>query len=301
MKNLLNILLILVCVNLNGIAQPNGGFENWHTEATYQVPDGWQTANFLSLTNPPNPLSAFKVIGSDTHSGFYALKLKTVYVINNPWSAQIWDSAGGAFTGKVNLTPFSYKYGFPYTGRAEKLEFWSKYLAVGNDTAGAIVVLIKWNGTSHDTIAFGEIDIQTTTVYSPFQVNLTYRSTEQPDSATIVFIPSKKRNIARVGSTLYIDDVVFTGWVGIDEQNTYADKVKLFPNPTKGDLNINIQIQEADYVKIFDAAGKLGGTFKIQNNNVKVNTALFAAGIYYYKIFDKENKALVNGKFNVIK
>jgi hypothetical protein len=50
-----------------------------------------------------------------------------------------------------------------------------------------------------------------------------------------------------------------------------------------------------------DSSGKLRGIYKIQNYNAKVNTSLFAAGIYFCDIRDKKNKVITNGKFNVIR
>jgi hypothetical protein len=264
-------------------------------------PDNWQTYNFLSLLSPPNPLSAFKAIGIDVHSGNYALKLTSIHVINNPVPTQINDTTGGAFTGKINLSPITYTYGFPYTGRPEKLEFWAKYAPVGADTAHSYVALTKWNGTNHDTIATGLINMNATPVYSLFQINLTYRSTELPDTASIAFLSSSLNITARVGSTLFIDDVAFTGWVGIDQYDNNSSKVQLFPNPAKDNVTIHIQINDADNVQLVDASNKLAGIYKIQNYNANINTSLFAAAIYFYEIRDKKNRVLSKGKFNVIR
>lgn len=301
MKKLVALLSVIVYTISNCLAQPNGGFENWSTVFTYQTPDGWQTLNFLSIFSPPNPISTFRASGVDIHSGSYALKIKTIFVNNNPTPNAIDDTVGLIFTGKINLNPPSYRYGFPYSGRPEKLEFWSKYIPVGTDTGGARVVLRKWNGTGNDTIAFGEMQIASTESYTHMKINLTYYSTEMPDSAAIIFASSENNDNARVGSTIYLDDVTFTGWVGIDEQNYYADKVKTFPNPARDALNIMAKIEEANDVKISDASGKQIGIYKIQNFSAKVNTSLFAYGIYFYEIRDKKEKVLTIGKFNVIK
>jgi len=285
----------------NCFAQPNGGFENWSTVNNYQAPDNWATLNFLSMF-PPNATSAFKASGLDKHSGSFALKIQTIYVENNPAPGQIADTVGIAFTGKINFSPPGYKIGFPYSGRPEKLEFWSKYIPVGNDTAGARVILMKWNGISRDTIATGELFINATVAYNIFQVPLIYSSsTAVPDTAAIIFGPSKREADARVGSTLYIDDVGLTGWVGIDEQNIYTDKVQLFPNPATDEVNIIADIDDADNIQLIDVSGKLAGNYKIQNYNANINTSLFAEGIYFYEIRDRNNKSITKGKFNVIK
>ncbi len=293
--------MILACGILNSAAQPNGGFENWSNQYNYETPVSWQTLNFLSTAFPPNPLSAFKAIGIDKHSGNYALKLKTVFLTNNPAPDKIDDTIGLTFTGKVNLFPPSYKYGFPYNGRPEKFEFWAKYFPLGNDTAGVRVTLQNWNGAKNDTIAFGELNLAATSQYTLFQLNLTYYSNDLPDSASIIFGSSKNKYRARVGSTLFIDDAAFSGWVGIGENNPFTDKVKIFPNPARDNVNILAQIENADNVQIIDASGKLAGVYKILNNHSDVNTNLFAEGIYFYEIRDKQERALAKGKFNIVK
>ena len=270
-KGVITLAILASAPIYRGKAQPNGGFENWSPEYSYENPDGWQTLNFLSLTTPPNPLSSFKAIGIDKHSGNYALKLKTVFINNNPYPTQIHDSTSGTFTGKINISPLIYKYGFPYTGRPEKLEFWAKYMPVGNDTAGAIVGLFKWNGTAHDSIAGGIMKITSTPTYSFFQLNLTYVLPGIPDSALIVLLPSATDH-KRIGSTLFVDDVVFTGWVGIDQYNQNPDKVKIFPSPAKDNVTILAQIEDADNVKVIDVSGKCAGIYKIQNYSTTMNT-----------------------------
>ncbi|MDP1745730.1 MAG: T9SS type A sorting domain-containing protein [Bacteroidota bacterium] len=301
MKKAAATFVILTFLVSNSIAQPNGGFENWSTEFSFENPDDWQTFNFLAILGPPNPLSAFKVIGFDKHSGDYALMLKSIFVNNNPMPGNIPDTLGCVFKGKVELSPVSFSVGFPYTGRPEKLEFYSKYLPVGNDSGLARVTLRKRNGLAYDTIGKGELTISSSPFYSLCELNITYYSTEQPDSAIIAFFSSKDSTTARVGSTLFLDDVGFIGWVGIDEKNEYANKVNVFPNPAKGNLTITTEIKEAENVKILDVAGKLVGLFKIQNFNASINVSLFTQGIYFYEILDTKEKVLTNGKFNVVK
>jgi len=293
-------LFFLVFALSNCIAQPNAGFENWHNEYSYEVPNGWQTMNIMSMS-PPNPLSAFKVTGLDKHSGNYALMIKTVYFTNNFFHSYIGDSAGNVFTGKVIVSPISYKYGFPYTSRPAKLEFWSKYNPVGNDTAGVGVMLTKFNGISTDTVALAALNISTTLAYTLFQIDLTYYSAESPDSASILLLSSKLPSTARLNSKLYVDDFSFTGWVGTEEHSLFSDKVKIFPNPAIDLLNVIARFDDANSMKVTDALGKLMGEYKIQNYGTKINTSNFTGGIYFYEICDHEDRVCTKGKFNIIK
>jgi hypothetical protein len=301
MKKIIIIYIFLTFSIVPLKSQPNSGFENWSTVFNYQSPDGWQTLNFLSVFSPPNPISSFKATGIDKHSGNFALKIKTIFVNNNPAPDAIDDTVGLVFTGKINLSPPSYKYGFPYVGRPEKLEFWAKYTPIGSDTGGAIIVMRKWNGTGNDTIAYGELKISATEAFTLFKVDLTYYSAGLPDSAAIIFGSSKRISEARVGSTIYVDDVALTGWVGIDEQTIYADKVKVFPNPAKEEISIIARVDDAYNVKVIDIMGKQIGIYKIENYVTTINCRSFLEGIYYYEIADKNDKILIVGKFNVLK
>ncbi|MES2287113.1 MAG: T9SS type A sorting domain-containing protein [Bacteroidota bacterium] len=308
MKKLVFIFAISALGIFNSTAQPNGGFEFWTPQFSYENPDGWETLNFMSLLNPPNPLSAFKAVGFDKHSGNYSLMLKTVYIQNRPpfgditIDSLIGDSAGAAFTGTIYLSPVSYKIGFPYTGRPEKLEFWSKYAPVGSDVGSGAVFLKKWNGISSDTIAFGLAVISSTPIYTKFEVILEYKLSSIPDSALIVFASSMSNTTARLNSALYVDDVEFTGWVGVEEESDlYADKIKIFPNPAKDNLTITAEIEEAENIRIIDVSGKIVGESKIQKSHANIKTDLFAEGIYFYQVLNNREGVLAKGKFNVIK
>ena len=305
MKKLITIIALLTfnfqLLTVNCSAQLlNGDFEDWSPQYNFENPDHWETLNVLSLFS--NPLSAFKATGIDKHSGNYALKLKTVCLSNNPAPQTIPDTIGYVFSGKINVSPPSLKLGIPFTARPKKMEFWSKYVPVGNDTGAISVVLQKWNGLKADTIADGYFRISTTLTYSLFQIYLHYYSAALPDTAITGFSSSYNRNIARIGSTLYVDDVALTGWVGIDESSMIStDKVKLFPNPAVDNLNILLQIREADNVQVVDVSGKPIGVYKIQNYSTDINTSAFSEGFYFYEIRDKKNSILNKGKFTVVK
>jgi hypothetical protein len=201
MKKATQLFFWVILSALQSIAQPNSGFENWSTEFSYENPDDWQTLNFLSLTTPPNPLSAFKAIGLEKYAGNYSLIIKTIYINNNPIPGSVADTFGCVFKGKITISPASIREGFPYTARPEKLQFYSKYTPVGNDIAGAVALLKKQNINTGaiDTIAVGSIDIAPTVQYTLFTINLEYRDNiNLPDSAVIAFYSSRDPSAARI-------------------------------------------------------------------------------------------------------
>ena len=304
-KRLLLLFFILTLWIKPVIAQPNAGFEDWIPEFTYEVPESWQTFNFLSLSSPPNPISAFKAIGLDKHSGNYALKLKSVHLNNNvlPDTFQlgdldVGDTLGGTFIGKINLSPVSFIYGFPYTERPAKLEFWAKYNPVGNDTAGALVFM-KRSSNGLDSIGYAELKITATAVYTLFELPITYLSNEYPDSATIVFLSSRSGVTAREGSTLFVDDVKFTGSVGISQNGTIEPIVKVFPNPAKDNITFSINFDSADHVTIKDISGKNVLAGYLYDKKAHMNTSVLATGMYFYEIADKKNNVLKYGRFSI--
>src|ERR1035437_9487781 len=187
MKKIIIISAVLALAIFNCEAQPNPGFENWSTVYNIEEPDNWQTMNIMSLVCPPDALTAFKATGVDKHSGNYALKLITVYSSNNPIPQYLRDTAGYLFTGKVNLSPPALKYGYAFTDRPEKMDFYAKYHPVGGNTAQAGVLLSKWNGVKQDTIGIGSVKIPAAAAYTLFQIYISYSSTVLPDTAVIFF------------------------------------------------------------------------------------------------------------------
>lgn len=283
------------------IAQPNGGFENWVSEFGYETPQDWQTMNVLSLTTPPNPLSAFKSFGIDKYSGFYGLKIQTIHVVNNPAPIAIADTFGVVFKGKITVSPTSFKPGFSYTGRPEKLQFYSKYHPVGNDVALAYVVLKKWNGFSSDTIAVGATQINATPMFEFFEVPLTYQSdTVYPDSADIAFLSSRDTLTARVGSALFVDDVVFSGWVGVNDYAKNPQSLQLYPNPAKNELNISFSpILNNAHVIIYDVSGKKLQAHFLEKNKTKIDVSDFLSGFYVFE-FKNNNTTVYREKVQII-
>ncbi|MDX2174570.1 MAG: T9SS type A sorting domain-containing protein [Bacteroidota bacterium] len=281
-------------------AQNNGGFENWSVLYGNDEPDNWQTLNILSLFGT-NPVSAFKVSGTDKYSGNYALKIVSNYFPTKV-IGQLPDTFGYALNGKIIISPPSFISGVPYTSRPEKISFYAKYIPVGLDTGLIGVVLHRNTPTGRDTIAYNRNKILPNGSYTHYEININYRSNAIPDSADIYFKPSNTDSLARrVGSALFIDDVAFVDFVGISENENYSSKIKVYPNPASDQLSISIDIKEAEKIEITDALGRNISSIKVQNFEAKLNVVNYKNGNYYYKIIDKKNKPITYGKFVVQK
>ncbi|MGB3947153.1 MAG: T9SS type A sorting domain-containing protein [Bacteroidia bacterium] len=293
------VTIILFMVFLSVSAQPNGGFENWEMEYGNESPVGWQTPNFLCAF-PFNTVSATKVGGIDKHSGNYALKLKSVHLITNPAPSFLDDTIGVAFTGTINLAPLYLKHGYSYTARPEMLNVWYKYLPVGNDKGTAGALLTRWNGVKRDTIAKADSILLYNPTYSLMQLHFNYFSDEFPDSAVVLFASSRYDDFARVNSTLFIDDIEFTGWVSVDD-NRQKHMVSLYPNPAIEEVNFKIETKGDIKINIFYPMGKQIAELNFVDNRLSLDTKTYASGVYFYEVINEKMVLLTRGKFAVAK
>jgi hypothetical protein len=293
---------------------PTWDFETWTGTGASIEPSGWLSENAVVL--PPlynNVQSVFQATGADTHSGTYAMKIVTVALVSNPDPATIPDPMGAAWPGKINYSPLSLKDGLQFTGRPATVDFWYKYAPTGSDSASCLVILSKWN-TSRDTIATGGWVLKTAvSSYALSTMNLVYNpafSTMLPDTMRIYFSATCWFPIScgKVGSTLWVDDIAFNGWNGVNE-NPNAIGVTLFPNPASDFATISVDaLNEAYSATAYDATGRIVSTIPLSSstNGMNrrsgiINTSGLASGFYSYTINDNNGNPLRSGKFSVVK
>jgi hypothetical protein len=250
------------------------------------------------------------------------MEIRSVKMISNPAQGKLPDPIGLAATGEMIIVPASLKFGFANSDRPESVSFWYKYApAAGGDVAGFFIALTKWNTTTNkrDTIANGLWNTTTAiSAYASQSVTLTYYSTTTaPDSMALIFSSTNLfnpnytlcMNCGKSGSTLWVDDISFAGWNGINEQLS-SEGVILFPNPVREHVNISVEaLNDAFSVSTFDVAGRLVGTAELTLSNSGaiskkmgvINTSGFSTGLYSYSVLDKNGVALRAGKFSVVK
>ena len=81
------------------------------------------------------------------------------------------------------------------------------------------------------------------------------------------------------GFQVYRHDVEFTG---IGENSINENNIKTYPNPSSG--MINIDVEDATEVVVFDQAGKFLMKQKISNINVSCDLSALSNGVYFLKI-----------------
>lgn len=125
-------------------------------------------------------------------------------------------------------------------------------------------------------------------------------ATGVPNTGTAqVVVPSNFTNIARVmvmseeGTFFDISDFNFTiaeAFVGLDE--VVNSNVQLFPNPTKGEVNISWE-NEVSNIELMDAQGKMLQTINVSDvKGTSLNLQPFSTGIYMVRISSNEGTSV---------
>ncbi|MCC7301056.1 MAG: T9SS type A sorting domain-containing protein [Bacteroidia bacterium] len=308
MKRILLTSTLLLSAFLLSAQSMNGGFETWGASAQEpEQPTGWITANLfasplLTIPNPnPNPTSAFKAGAPDNYMGTWSLRLKTVVLVLNPDSTTIPDTLGACISGSFTMIPsFAMKDRIPFTGRPAILNFAAKYAPNGVDTASVYVQMTKWNGASRDIIMEVWVPINPSTSYNNYSIPLSssYQLSTLPDSISIG-ITASSGYYPRVNSELHIDNISFSGWVGIDENDDTAP-VTVYPNPVTESLTVDASALGTDLLalEIYDVNGKLVMNTSLRNiSSLTLDVRMLPAGTYSYTVRSTLGIGMGNGKF----
>lgn len=293
MKKTLLVLLTIILWGAVVSAQtvPNGGFENWTASTTgtyaYELPDSWKTTDSASLAFTFG-FSHSAEKDTFTHGGDYALKL-------TGWITSLGTVPAAASNGDIDILTLSIIKGSPDTVRHAKLNGFYSYAPVGGDTCYIIVSLMKWNTatSSRDTIGYGQFTANSATPgpgYAPFTVNLAYNSwTEYPDTMVILLLTSPLAiGSGHAGTILYIDDLSFTGVVGIDEVQSNINSVDLFPSPASSTITIRVDLKKTTplHFNIYDIRGKHVFSDVLEPNETSVDVSHFPVGNYKFQLMD---------------
>ncbi|NOY48644.1 MAG: T9SS type A sorting domain-containing protein [Chlorobi bacterium] len=88
--------------------------------------------------------------------------------------------------------------------------------------------------------------------------------------------------------------------VGIITNSNYLRQVNVYPNPTRGLLNINFDMQYNDVtINIYDLTGKIVMKRKTGNQRNLIDVSQLHSGMYLYRIETKQG--MQNGKLNITK
>jgi hypothetical protein len=299
MKKILLSITAAVLTTISVNAQ-DFGFETWVASGNQQDPTGW--ASFNVLTTYGMTQTVFKETTAP-YAGTAAAKIVT-QAIPPLIPVPGYDTVGLLIIGSVDIAKQKINYGAPYTNRPEFVKFVTKYEPVNGDTASVSVQITHYNTTTKLTeiIATGTWSTTATaTSWTQQSLKLTYDAnlkTVAPD--TIRFMASASSLFRpKINSTLYIDDIGFSGYVSTNNIDGVSNNVSVYPSPAKENVTISISVNAAA-VEIFDLTGRSIGVFPMTNNKATIETANYSAGMYLYNVLGAQNNVLGRGKFEVV-
>ncbi|MCY7411283.1 MAG: T9SS type A sorting domain-containing protein, partial [Chitinophagales bacterium] len=261
---------------------PNSGFETWISMGNYNNPDSWSCLN--DVTALANTYTCVK--GTPGNEGAAYIKLTSKNVLG------LGIMPGIALCGKLDIVNVDASTGFAYSEKPLSLTGKWQYMASGNDQGFIGVLLTKWdnNMMMRDTIAYAYYPLTGMAMsWASFTINLTYMSTDAPDSAVIVLSASEADGVAPAsGSYLYVDGLNFTGTYTSVTENSFDAGISIFPNPANENLTIDLSVLNNKNVSL-EVTNVLGKRVKEINNvfassNTILDVADLPKGNYLLKV-----------------
>jgi hypothetical protein len=266
----ITIIFFLALFSQEAIGQiPNGGFENWVTDAdTNFNPVGWETTNSYPLVSVDRVSPGFQ--------GSFAMRVRTI-------------NAGFTLPGVAKL-----QTALPFGARPTQFTATFKSTLVGGDIGFIIIGLMKGDSViaSVDSCTF-KVD-SSFSQFTTRHFRIAYQSNLLPDS--VVIIIASGLAFGHAGTELIVDDISFSGGggTGVSEVAAIPRAFGLsqnFPNPFNPSTTIRYQIaaQGPVTLKVFDLLGRelttLVDEFKGPGEHtVTWNASGAASGVYFYRL-----------------
>lgn len=259
---------------------PNGGFESWADQGTYEEPTEWATPNILSFFGAP--ISVTK--STDAVEGSYSVKLEnTVFDLDQDGMDDV--VPGTAFIGSVDFVNQALLDGIPFTYRPDSLYGWTKYSPFAAEDGFAVQVsLTKWDASvgARETIGEGVYtSFDPSSTFQMFDLLLTYNSEISPDTLSI-FIVNTINQTAQQGTVMWADDFEFTYSLQASLNENANDYFKVYPVPAED--NLFIRSDRSEIVELVDLAGNVIEQISIQKGIEKmISVETYDQGMYFIR------------------
>lgn len=276
---LISLILILTFNYIKSQNLSNYDFEDWKTLTSYENPLGWSTSNY-SVFGVITFETVFKET-TDVYSGESSIKLVTTEKNASGEDVKVVGLITlGVFDVNLATRQAVVKGGIPVIEKPSLLSGYYKYSTSGLDSCIMSIFLTKYdnNENKRDTVGIGVFTSSNESEWTLFEAPINYYSETDPDSLNIVIL-SSDTSIFDPGSTLLIDNLYIDGTVGVFN-NLEQEDIKVYPNPAKDLLNIEIPIDYDVEVSLFNMIG-----VKVKNINVlnskTINVSDLKPGIYF--------------------
>jgi len=190
--------------------------------------------------------------------------------------------------------------GIPFAFRPDTLFFYYQYTTNSSDTA-SLTIGLK-NDTSVVLSIGAYIDTASAWTIGYFVITPWYFNSSTPDTLLLQFNSSS--HVPKKGSILHLDSVYFgySPVAGIKEISQNPISVNVFPNPATEQINFTSDKDLTGYnLNVYDISGKMVLSKVFDNSANNINTSRLSGGTYIYRISDKQQQLLNEGKFSIQK
>jgi len=259
----------------------------------------WTTANPSTRTIKYNP-TVMKT--TDSYEGDYACLMRSTKF---PFGV----AAGSLMTGEYRggLDPGKAVFlGKPWEGRPERFVGFYKYKPIDNDKCLSYVWLFKSVSGVRDTVGFVSFtpDMQknTVTTYTKFDLPIKYYNTNDPDSIVMIFTASFDGSNFNGGdgSELYIDRILllYPGETSVNNTTKQSAHFWVYPNPTSEFINfvIDPSFLNGSELFIYNSQGQIVKRETINKEFNEYDIREFPSGSYSYRVM-QVGALITEGKF----
>lgn len=272
MKKIITLNLLILVLSFTAFSQtvPNAGFESWITPGNYSNPVSWDTPNSVT-TAIPFIGAAVVTKSSGGHSGSWCARLenKNFIALTVPGIMTL-----GTLNIDLAAQTFSLEGGAPYNQRPDLFKGFYKYAPLGGDSCAFLALFYKHNPNGgKDTIGMAfYISSVAQTTWTPFESPVTWFTNDVPDTMNIIASAAASFTPA-AGSVLYVDDLSFDFYSGVNNQKINAPISIDYSRFTK-DITVSLDLPGESKVtaRIVNLTGQTVRSMETTVNGQKIMT-----------------------------
>jgi len=271
---------------------PNGSFETWINDTTYENPQYWDTPN--------KEISAIPFFGTtvvskstDHEDSLYSAKLETKHIFVLPTNVPGFITLGNLTIDIITQTYFV-TGGSPIHDNPTHLQGFYKFLPKGGDSCVIGIALFKTINNHADTIASGYFSTHDSVVdWTPFSAWINYDTVTTPDTMNIIALSSAE-DAPTAGTILYVDNFTLDYTVGVDHQNP-RDGIKIYQDKETKRILIFFDFEKPQEttVALYNMAGRVvrkNQTILIRKQKQEISYRDLNKGVYVLEILHDNQK-----------
>ncbi len=290
-----------VLIPFNGWSQtlPNPGFEDWVNVGTAcENPTSWDSPN--AGVGLFGVCSVFRD-GETVQAGSAAVKMVTILIPLVGIRAPSAISNGILVVNASDPFNSTVEGGSVIWGRPDALTGFYRYAPLGGDSLTIRVRLFDITGADTTLISEDEFfDDAATVSYVAFNLPINYFTLDDAELAQVLIRSTRNTADATVGTTLWVDELRFTGITGVDD-NPAPFGFTMYPNPASDFLTIENTLGKTGQVLLINRLGQQVLRMPLSPGRQQLDVSGLLPGIYLYRMQDDRGADQGGGKVTVLR